>query len=76
MRFGLSDVAEPSVNPGPLLTQILKAFFKFPALAFGTIFVPFLIFLENATNAGFQRAALLKPTAKQIDAEGTQLVWD
>ena len=74
MRFGLPDVAEPPADLSLLLAEFPQAFFKFRALSLGAVFVPIFILAENATHAGFERAAFLKSAAKQIDTERTQLV--
>jgi len=54
MGFGFPDVAKPPIDLGLLLPWFSETLFKFRALSFGTLFIPFLILTENATNAGFQ----------------------
>jgi len=70
MRFGLPNVAEPTVDLSLLLAERAQLLCKLRTLTFGTIFVPLLILAENSADTGFERAAFLKSAAKQIDARG------
>jgi hypothetical protein len=75
MRFRFPYVAKSPIDLGFLLAEISETPFKVRALAFGTIFIPFLILTENTANARLQRPLFLKTTAKEVDAEWTQFLW-
>src|SRR5262245_26055687 len=76
MSFRFPDAPKPSIDLGLLLsqpTELLLDDLSFPGCLF---LVPLFMLAEYSADAGFQRPLFLKSTAKQVDTERTQVIWN
>ena len=73
MSFGLSDLAQASVDFGFLLPKLLQLPFATLDLPCSPICLPVIILLEDSANAGLQGFSFVCPPTEEINAERVQL---